>query len=111
MQFVKKNFDVLLSEEAEEFIRSLNSKVQKKVIYNIQKSRQVNDSKLLKKVSNEIWEFRTRYGKTQIRMLAFWDTNTKALIICSHGFVKKTSKVPKAEMDKVLRYRNEYLNR
>lgn len=108
---MKKNFNVLLSEEAEEFIRSLNPKVRKKVIYNIQKARQVNDSKLLKKISDDLWEFRTRYGKTQIRLLAFWDMKQNSLIICSHGFIKKTSKVPKAEISKALRFRNLYLNR
>jgi phage-related protein len=34
----------------------------------------------------------------------------EALIICSHGFVKKTSKVPKTEIDKALKFRSIYLN-
>ena len=107
---MKKHFNVLLSEGSEEFIRALNAKLQEKVIYNIQKSRQVNNSKLLKKIPDAIWEFRSRYGKTQIRLLAFWDTTQKSLTISSHGFVKKTSKVPKAEIIRAMRYRNEYLN-
>ena len=68
---MRKNFDVFVSEEARSFINSLELKVQKKVAYNIQKARQVNDPKLLKKLSGEIWEFRTSFDKQQIRLLGF----------------------------------------
>jgi len=36
---MSKNFDVLLTHEARKFIKSLDIKIQKKVAYNIQKSR------------------------------------------------------------------------
>lgn len=107
---MSKNFDVLISEEAKAFIRSLDLKLQKKVAYNIQKSREVNDTKILKKLTDEIWEFRSRYDKQQIRLLAFWDPNLKSLIVCSHGFVKKTQKTPKSEIDKAMEFRKKYLN-
>jgi phage-related protein len=107
---MNKNFEVLLSEEAKAFIKSLDIKLQKKVAYNIQKSREVNDTKILKKLTDEIWEFRTRFDKQQIRLLAFWDPNIKSLIICTHGFVKKTQKTPKAEIKKALEFRKMYLN-
>ena len=106
---MSKNFDVLLSDEARTFVRSLDIKLQKKEAYNIQKSREVNDSKIFKKLTNEIWEFRTRYDKQQIRLLAFWDPNLKSMIICTHGFIKKTQKTPKSEIDKALKFRNRYL--
>lgn len=108
---MSKNFEVLLSDETKEFIESLDIKLQKKVAYNIQKSREVNDSKILKKLTDEIWEFRTRYDKQQIRLLAFWDPNLKSLIICTHGFVKKTQKTPKSEIRKALEFRKMYLNK
>ena len=106
---MSKNFQVLLSEEAKTFIKSLDLKIQKKVAYNIQKAREVNDSKVLKKLTEEIWEFRTRYDKQQIRLLAFWDPNLKSLIICTHGFVKKTQKTPKSEINKALEFERMYL--
>jgi len=56
---MSKSFNVLLSEEARTFIKSLDVKLQKKIAYNIQKSREVNDSRILKKLTKEIWEFRT----------------------------------------------------
>lgn len=105
-----KNFDVLISEEAKTFIKSLDRKLQKKIAYNIQKSREVNDSKILKKLTDEIWEFRTRFDKQQIRLLAFWDPNLNSLIVCSHGFVKKTQKTPKSEIKKAMEFRKKYLN-
>ena len=88
----------------------MDIKLQKKVAYNIQKSREVNDTKILKKLTDEIWEFRTRYDKQQIRLLAFWDPNLKSLIVCTHGFVKKTQKTPKSEIKKALEFRKKYLN-
>lgn len=108
---MKKKFNVLISDEAKAFILSLDIKIQKKVVYNIQKSREVNDPKLLKKITKEIWEFRTRYQRTQIRLLAFWDLNKKSYIICSHGFIKKTSKTPKPEIIKAEEFRNKYLKK
>jgi phage-related protein len=107
---MSKNFEVLLSKEAKAFIKSLDIKLQKKIAYNIQKSREVNDTKILKKLTDEIWEFRTRYDKQQIRLLAFWDPNLKSLIVCTHGFIKKTRKTPKSEIKKALEFRKKYLN-
>jgi len=107
---MSKSFNVLLSEEARTFIKSLDVKLQKKIAYNIQKSREVNDSRILKKLTKEIWEFRTRYDKQQIRLLAFWDPNLNSLIICTHGFIKKTQKTPKSEIQRALEFRRKYLN-
>ncbi len=106
---MKDNFDVLISEEARSFIKSLDIKVQKKVAYNIQKAREVNDPKLFKKLNSEIWEFRTNYDKQQIRLLGFWDPTQKAIVICTHGFVKKTQKTPKSQIDRARKYRMKYL--
>lgn len=107
---MSKNFDVLFSREAKAFVKSLDVKLQKKVAYNIQKAREVNDPKVLKKLTDEFWEFRIRYEKLQVRLLAFWDPNLKSLIICTHGFVKKTQKTPKSEINKALEIRKKYLN-
>ena len=106
---MRKNFEVLVSEEAKVFIKSLEPRIQKKVAYNIQKARQVNDPRILKKLNELIWEFRTRSGNTQIRLLAFWDTTENSLIICSHGFIKKTQKTPKSEINKAIGFRKSYL--
>ena len=106
---MNQNFEVLLSKEAKTFIKSLDIKLQKKIAYNIQKSREINDQKILKKLTDEIWEFRTRYDKQQIRLLAFWDPKLKSLIICTHGFIKETQKTPKSEIKKAIEFRKKYL--
>lgn len=54
-----------------EFLGGLEEKSREKILYNIWKSRSVNDPKLFKKLSDEIWEFRTLHNKAHIRLMAF----------------------------------------
>ncbi len=63
-----------------------------------------------KKLTSEIWEFRTLYAGLQYRLLAFWDKtdNKETLVLASHGFIKKTSKVGKKEIDRAERIREIY---
>ena len=44
------------------------------------------------------------------KMYKYWDKTgeTKTLVFATHGFVKKTSKVGKKEIDKAERKREEY---
>lgn len=101
---MKYKFDVILLEEAHDFLNTLDEKTREKVIYNLWKSRQVNDSELLKKLTDDIWEFRTQFSGNQIRLLAFFDKTTKQpkMVVCTHGFVKKDWKVPKKELNNAL---------
>ena len=105
-----KRFDVVLLDRAVEFLNALDQKARRKIIYNLDKSQQVNDPKLFKKLTGEIWEFRTRYGGQQYRLLAFWDKrdNQNVLVIATHGIIKKTSKVPKGELAVADVLRREY---
>lgn len=108
---MKAKFDVEFLEDAVEFLEGLDQKARVKVLYNIDKSRLVNDPKLFKKLDDEIWEFRTKFAGKQYRMLAFW-TKRKgqlSLVFATHGFVKKVSKVPKSEIEKAHSIRKEYL--
>ena len=69
------------------------------------------DKELFKKLENsEIWEFRTLYGGICYRLFAFWDTEIEALVVATHGIVKKTQKTPKKEIEKAERLRKEYFN-
>lgn len=45
----------------------------------------------------------------EYRIFAFWDINQKALVICTHGIIKKTQKIPKKELDKAKKIRKHYL--
>ena len=99
-------------EEANEFIAKLDPKTIKKIFYNIDLAEQTNDPKLFKKLQNDIWELRTKFGGLQIRLLAFWDksNNKETLVIATHGFIKKVDKVPANEIDRAERLRDKYFN-
>ena len=104
-------FEVELLEEAFKFIKKQDLKVRKKIFQNINRSRFVNDPKLLKKLNKNIWEFRTTYLGIQFRLLAFWDKRNESqkLVIATQGFKKKTDKIAKKEIDKAEKIRQKYL--
>lgn len=99
-------------EEANKFIAELDPKTIRKIFYNIDLAEQTNDPKLFKKLQNEIWELRTKFGGIQIRLLAFWDKkdNKETLVIATHGFIKKVDKVPANEINRAIRLRDKYFN-
>jgi phage-related protein len=105
-----KQFETKLLEEAFEFIKKQNLKTRKKIFQNIRRAELQSDPKFFKKLTDEIWEFRTLYFGIQYRLLAFWDKDdkTETLVFATHGFIKKTSKVDKNEIDKANKIRNEY---
>lgn len=94
-----------------EFLQSLPKKASDKIVYNISKSMLITDNELFKKLDGtDIWEFRTLYNGIKYRLLAFWDTESEALVIATHGFVKKTQKTPAKEIAKAEAIRKEYFN-
>ena len=98
-------------EDAKEFIDKLPQKDREKILYNIWKSRAVNDPELFKKLTNTILEFRTLYNGKPYRLFAFWHKRNRieTLVICTHGIIKKTSKTPDKEIEKADKLRNDYL--
>ena len=103
-------FEIVLLTEAFEFLKSLDLKHSNKILFNIRKAQQKNDPELFKKLTDEIWEFRTLYQGLQYRMLAFWDKtdNTNTFVVSTHGFVKKQSKVPDNEISRAELQRKKY---
>ncbi len=57
---------------------------------------------------DDIWELRIS-KKRQIRLLYFFFQGRK--IIITHGFIKKSKKVSDTEINRAIRYREEYLYR
>ena len=102
--------NVMLLDEAIEFLRSLPEKPRKKILYNIQRVErgEVNED-LFEKLTETIWEFRTIFNNVKYRLLSFWDPNQRALIIATHGFEKKTKKTPPKEIVKAEAIRKIYL--
>ena len=94
--------------EAIDFIESLETKARNKILYNLSKAHEVQDQELFKKLDGEIWEFRTRYNGVSYRLFAFWDKTRDAVVICSHGLIKKVQKTPRTEIEKAEKLRKEY---
>lgn len=105
-----QHFQTRFLEQAKEFIAGLNSKAVRKLLYNIDLAEQTNDTRLFKKLRDDIWELRVRYGNNQIRLLAFWDKtdNQNTLVLATHGFIKKTDKVPYNEIERAKNIRKKY---
>ena len=103
-------YEVIFLEPAKEFLESLDPKTREKILFNVWKSRETNDPSLFKKLTPEIWEFRTRYKSKHYRLLAFWDkvNSENTLVIATHGFVKKTQKIPKKEIYRTEQLMKEY---
>lgn len=107
---LRNSFDVILLEDALDFLDKLDLKTRTKIYYNLRKAQAVNDPRLFKKLSPEIWEFRTLYAGLHYRMLAFWDREDceRTLVLVSHGLVKKRSKIPKLEIERARQIRAQY---
>lgn len=107
---MEPKFKVEFLDEAVEFLESLEEKTKAKILYNIKLSQFKNDNELFKKLTDNIWEFRTLYNKTYYRFFAFQDKTNKqeTLVISTHGIEKKTGKVPKSEIQKAENLRTYY---
>ena len=105
-------FELIVLEEAREFLKSLSPTVRKKIAYNIRKVTDgIKDPELFKKLENsDIWEFRTLYMGIAYRLFAFWDTETQTLVVATHGIMKKTQKTPSKEIKKAMAIRTKYFD-
>lgn len=50
------------------------------------------------------------FNGTCYRFFAFWDTELEALVVATHGTVKKTQKTPKKEIERAEAIRKIYFN-
>ena len=106
--FEKENGDA----PAEEFINSLDDKMSAKV-YRLIAMISENGPELRepysKHLDDGIFEIRTQSGSDISRVPYFLMVGK--LVILTNGFVKKTQKTPKSEIDKAKVYRKEYFER
>ncbi|MBK6264754.1 type II toxin-antitoxin system RelE/ParE family toxin [Marivirga sp. S37H4] len=108
---MKKKFEIKILTEARLFIEKLDQKTKEKVLYNLKKAQYVNDATVFKKLNDSIWEFRTLYKGSSIRILAFWDKEEyQSFVLATHGFNKKTNKAPKNEIEKAELIKRGYFN-
>lgn len=93
-------FNVQYLEESINFLNSLDVKTRAKIQFNIVKAQYENDPELFKKLNDTIWEFRTRFNGMAYRLFAFWDKDSRSMVIATHGIVKKTQKTPSKEIER-----------
>ena len=110
---MENRFEVDFLQDVIDFFENVEEKARDKIIFNIHKARKSNDPKLFKKLTNEIWEFRTLYNKKQYRLFAFWDKTkeTKTLVVATHGIIKKTQKTPTKEILKAKELMKKYFEK
>lgn len=60
-----ENFKVDFLKEVLVFLDGLDQKARAKILFNIDKAKVRNDNMLLKKLTSEIWEFRTLFNQKQ----------------------------------------------
>ena len=96
----------------EEFLKMLDVKMRAKLL-GIIKILQEKGNRLRepysKYLDDGIFELRGKVGSDISRVLYFFYYNKK--IILTNGFIKKTQKTPKMEIDKAKKYRSDYLER
>lgn len=107
---MEKKFEVEFLPDAVEFMNGLDQKSQEKIYYNIRKAQLINDVALLRKLTTNIWEFRTVYNQTYYRLFAFWDKRggQRTMVVATHGLIKKTAQTPKTDLEKAERLRKQY---
>jgi len=110
---MENSFEVDFLQDAIDFFENIEEKARDQIIFNIHKARKSNDPKLFKKLTDEIWEFRTFYNKKQYRLFAFWDKTKekKTLVVATHGIIKKTQKTPTKETLKAKKLMKKYFEK
>lgn len=113
-----QNYDIIFyeksdgSEPAKEFILGLDPKMRAKMLRTIDLlSHNGIDLRepYSKPLTDGIFELRAKVGSDISRVLYFFVVGKK--IILTNGFVKKTAKAPRSEIERAKRYRSEYISR
>ena len=96
----------------EEFILEQDNKMQAKIFRNLEllesRGNELREP-YSKHLEDGIFEIRNKVSSDITRILYFFVIGQK--IILTNGFVKKTQKTPKSEIELAKKYRNDYLNR
>jgi phage-related protein len=96
----------------QEFLDSLTGKVAQKIIWVLRllEDLEIVPSTYFKKLTGtNIWECRIHHGQNSYRIFCFFDSHS--IIVLTHGFMKKTQKTPKEEIERAESYRREFLSR
>ena len=97
----------------EEFFDSLNAFQMRKTAWTLKVIQELEfvPRQYLKKLdgTDELWEVRVQAGSDKIRILGFIETGK--LIILTRGFIKKSEKIPKNEIELATERKKDYKRR
>ena len=96
----------------EDFLDSLNDKMRAKILLSIRMVRENGFHTRMpysEELEDGIFELRAKVGSDISRVLYFFVVGRK--IILTNGFIKKTQKTPRSEIERAKKYRADYLSR
>lgn len=99
-------------EPAKDFLINLEPKMRAKIaraISRLEKNGTELREPFSKHLEDGIFELRATFSSNISRILYFFFTGRT--VILTNGFIKKTQKTPRTEIEKAKRYRNDYINR
>lgn len=97
----------------QDFLDSLPGKAAQKVawVLSLIEDLEVVPTTYFKKLTGteDIWECRIQFASNAYRVFCFLDED--AVVVLTHGIVKKTQKTPRQEIERAEAYKRNYLRR
>ncbi len=93
----------------EDFLDSLEEKTVVKIlaVFCLLENEKIISSRFFKKIEGtKLFEVRVKHSSNIYRFPCFFEEDK--LIILTHGFTKKTNKLPKNEINRAVKYYNDY---
>ena len=100
---------VIYKDYFNEFFVKQRQKVRDKIIWTfdlIEEIQRVSET-YLKHLGDGLYEIRVQFGSDIFRIFCFFDG---PLLVLANGFQKKSEKIPRQEIDKALKIKEEYFN-
>ncbi len=96
-----------------DFLDSLSKKVFQKISWVLQLITEIEriPSTYFKKLkdTDNIWECRIKYGSDIYRLFCFFSNGS--IVVLTHGFIKKSQKIPMSEIERAEKYKHDYERR
>ncbi|MEI7491405.1 MAG: type II toxin-antitoxin system RelE/ParE family toxin [Bacteroidota bacterium] len=110
----EKTIEIIFLKPAENFLDNIDTVARLKLAFSMRKTKSRLFGDWFKKMAGTkgLFEFRVEYQGKCFRIFAFWDSREKnqALIVCTHGFFKKTNRTPKSEIIRAEQIKQQYFN-
>lgn len=98
-------------EQFENFLNNIDRKMRAKILAHLENAEVNGIFFSVDHLQDEINEFRVRHGSNIARICWAYDRDRRQVIIITHGFIKKSQKTPKYEIEKAKYLLYEYLRK